>query len=62
MLIKTTHGNVLWDCFAYLGDETIEFVSDPGPRTPSPIDKNRSIRTAAWKLSSSHIRISTPHT
>ena len=27
MLLKTPHGNVLWDCFAYLGEETIDFVS-----------------------------------
>jgi len=47
MLIKTPQGNVLWDCFAYLGDETIEFVSDLGPRTPPLVDKNRSTRTAA---------------
>ncbi|KAJ9624807.1 hypothetical protein H2203_004757 [Taxawa tesnikishii (nom. ined.)] len=28
--IQTEHGNVLWDCFAYLGDEAIDFIKSKG--------------------------------
>ncbi|KAF9165198.1 hypothetical protein DFQ26_000488 [Actinomortierella ambigua] len=30
ILIKTQHGNVLWDCITYLDEETIEFVKSHG--------------------------------
>lgn len=29
-LIKTPHGNIIWDLFAYLDDDLIEFIKDQG--------------------------------
>ncbi|KAL1310700.1 hypothetical protein AAFC00_000959 [Neodothiora populina] len=30
LLIETQHGNVLWDCIAYLSDELVEFINSKG--------------------------------
>lgn len=30
ILVKTAHGNILWDCVTYIDDETVEWVKNQG--------------------------------